>query len=230
MMKHFKIILAVLLSFVFADCYAQSNEVKTFAILGDSYSTFEGYIPEGNACWYSTTPHGENDVTSVEQTWWHLFAKENGYELILHDSYSGSTICNTGYDGVDYSDRSFIQRMFNVTIGNPDLIVIFGGTNDSWANAPIGELSYNSWTSSSLYSFLPACCLMLEYLTASASGSQIVFVINSELKEEVTNGIIEACKHYGVQSLLLKDIDKIWSHPSVKGMSQISEQLSTFIK
>lgn len=229
MMKHFKIILAVLLSFVFADCYAQSNEVKTFAILGDSYSTFEGYIPEGNACWYSTTPHGENDVTSVEQTWWHLFAKENGYELLLNDSYSGSTICNTGYDGADYSDRAFTKRMFNVTAGNPDLIIIFGGTNDSWANAPIGEHKFNDWTSNDMYSCLPSCCFMLEYFTAAAKESQIVFLINSELKEEITEGIAEACRHYGVQCLLLKDIDKIWGHPSIKGMAQISEQLTDFI-
>lgn len=230
MMKRINIILTVLLAFVFADCHAQSNEVKTFTILGDSYSTFEGYIPEGNACWYFTTPHGENDVTNVEQTWWHIFAKQNGYELLLNDSYSGSTICNTGYDGADYSDRAFITRMFNVTAGNPDLIIVFGGTNDSWANAPIGELKYNDWTSSDMYSCLPSCCFMLEHLTAVAKDAQIVFLINSELKEEITEGIIEACKHYGVQSLLLKDIDKIWSHPSVKGMSQISEQLSAFIK
>ena len=229
-MKRINIILTVLLAFVFADCHAQSNEVKTFTILGDSYSTFEGYIPEGNACWYFTTPHGENDVTNVEQTWWHIFAKQNGYELLLNDSYSGSTICNTGYDGADYSDRAFITRMFNVTAGNPDLIIVFGGTNDSWANAPIGELKYNDWTSSDMYSCLPSCCFMLEHLTAVAKDAQIVFLINSELKEEITEGIIEACKHYGVQSLLLKDIDKIWSHPSVKGMSQISEQLSAFIK
>ena len=228
-MKRIHIILAMLLSFAFADCHAQTEDAKTFSILGDSYSTFEGYIPEGNACWYSTAPHGDNDVTSVEQTWWHLFAKENGYELLRNESYSGSTICNTGYDGADYSDRAFTTRMFNVTIGNPDLIVIFGGTNDSWANAPIGELKFNDRTSKDMYSCLPSCCFMLEYFTAAAKDSQIVFLINSELKEEITEGIAEACRHYGVQCLLLKDIDKIWGHPSIKGMAQISEQLSDFL-
>ena len=228
-MKRIHIILAMLLSFAFADCHAQTEDAKTFSILGDSYSTFEGYIPEGNACWYSTAPHGDNDVTSVEQTWWHLFAKENGYELLRNESYSGSTICNTGYDGADYSDRAFTTRMFNVTIGNPDLIVIFGGTNDSWANAPIGELKFNDRTSKDMYSCLPSCCFMLEYFTAAAKDSQIVFLINSELKEEITEGIAEACRHYGVQCLLLKDIDKIWGHPSIKGMAQISEQLTEFM-
>ena len=72
----------------------------TVAVLGDSYSTFQGYIPEGNASWYFTRPQGDNDVVRVEDTWWHQFCAKNGYELVLNESWSGSTICNTGYDGV----------------------------------------------------------------------------------------------------------------------------------
>ena len=64
--------------------FAQPKEIKTVAILGDSYSTFDGYIPEGNACWYFTTPQGENDVVSVEQTWWYQFCEEGGYELLMN--------------------------------------------------------------------------------------------------------------------------------------------------
>lgn len=229
-MKQIRIILAVLLAISCTDISAQTDKTKTFSVLGDSYSTFEGYIPDGNACWYFKNSDSENDVRNVEETWWHQFAERNGYELLMNESYSGSTICNTGYDGADYSDRAFTKRMFNVTAGNPDLIVIFGGTNDSWANAPIGELKFNDWTSTDMYSCLPACCFMLEYFTAVAKDSQIVFLINSELKKEVTEGITAACKHYGVQCLLLKDIDKIWGHPSIKGMTQISDQLSEFIK
>ena len=229
-MKQIRIILAVLLAISCTDISAQTDKTKTFSVLGDSYSTFEGYIPDGNACWYFKNSDSENDVRNVEETWWHQFAERNGYELLMNESYSGSTICNTGYDGADYSDRAFTKRLFNVTAGNPDLIVIFGGTNDSWANAPIGELKFNDWTSTDMYSCLPACCFMLEYFTAVAKDSQIVFLINSELKKEVTEGITAACKHYGVQCLLLKDIDKIWGHPSIKGMTQISDQLSEFIK
>ena len=66
-MKRFFFMAALLL--ISACSFAQPKEIKTVAILGDSYSTFDGYIPEGNACWYFTTPQGENDVVSVEQTW-----------------------------------------------------------------------------------------------------------------------------------------------------------------
>ena len=226
-MKRLYCILAVLLCIT--ACQAKDKEIKTFSILGDSSSPFDGHIPEGNACWYFSTPQGDNDVTCVEQTWWHQFAKDSGLELILNESYSGSTICNSGYDGADYSDRAFTTRMFKVAEGKPDLIIVFGGTNDSWANSPIGELQFDRWSSKDMYSCLPSCCFMLNYLTTAAPDSEIVFLINSELKDEITAGIAEACDHYGVHWLLLKDIEKKWGHPSIKGMAQINEQLKAFL-
>ena len=66
--------------------------LKNVFILGDSYSTFEGYIPEGYVAYYR--PDGpsylrkkpeleknDNDVFSVEQTWWYNLVKENGQLL-----------------------------------------------------------------------------------------------------------------------------------------------------
>lgn len=226
-MKRFFLLTALMLVF-FSSC-AQPKEIRTVAILGDSYSTFDGYIPEGNACWYFTTPQGENDVVSVEHTWWHQFCQDGGYELLLNESYSGSTICNTGYDGADYKDRSFITRMADVTAADPDLLIVFGGTNDSWANAPVGELQFGEWSSEDLYSCLPACCHMLDHIAEAAPDAEVVFVINSELKYEIVAGIMEACRHYDAHYLLLKDIDKKWNHPSVKGMAAINEQISAFV-
>lgn len=210
---------------------APEKKVETVAVLGDSYSTFYGYIPEGNDCWYYSVPQGENDVVNVEQTWWHLFCHEGGYELVLNESFSGSTICNTGYDGVDYKDRSFITRMTNITSLEelPDLILIFGGTNDSWADSPVGELVYENWSPEDMYSCLPACCFMLEHLTTEAPESIIIVLMNTEIKEEITVGIKQACDHYGVHFLQLQDIEKKWGHPSVKGMEQIKDQLQRFL-
>lgn len=69
--------------------------------------------------------------------------KEGGYKLGTIESYSSATICNTGYRDEDYSDRSFVTRCTN--LGNPDIILICGATNDSWANVPIGEYKYSGW-------------------------------------------------------------------------------------
>lgn len=77
--------------------FAQS--LKSISILGDSYSTFEGYLqPDTNSIWYYVSPRQQTDVTSVKQTWWHKFIKENNYRLCVNNSFSGATICNTGYN------------------------------------------------------------------------------------------------------------------------------------
>ena len=133
---------------------------KKVSILGDSYSTFYGHVsPAANLCWYGVPGEKkENDVTKVEETWWYRFIHEHGFQLERNNSYSGSTVCHTGYEKADYSDRSFITRIHN--LGTPDIILVFGGTNDSWAGAPIGAYQYDGWTKADLYSFRPAFCYL----------------------------------------------------------------------
>lgn len=230
-MKHFIISLVCLLPLTQA-CAQNARPIEDFVVLGDSYSTFQGYIPEGNASWYFTEPIAGSDVDKVEQTWWSLFAESTGYKLLRNESWSGSTICNTGYNGEDCSSWSFIARMERLFKGDetPDLILIFGGTNDSWANSPIGEVKYEDRTQEDLYSCLPAFCHMLDWLSAKAPEAKIVSIINSELKYEIVAGIMEASDHYGAHYLLLKDIHKISAHPSVSGMEAISSQLSGFLE
>ena len=167
----------------------------------------------------------------VEDTWWHQFSSVTGWRLLLNESWSGSTICNTGYDGVPCPTWSFIARMKNIVAGDsdPDLILICGGTNDSWANSPIGQLKFSDWTEEDLASYLPACCYMLDYLRREAPQTEIVCIVNSELKPEITQGQFDACEHYGAHALLLKDIDKLWGHPSVAGMTAMCEQVIAFV-
>ena len=114
-----------------------SAQTKKVSILGDSYSTFQGMNPEGYAPFY---PNDKNDVTKVEQTWWSLYIKAMGYELEKNNSWGGTTICNTGYGGMDATANSFNARY--ELLGNPDIIFVFGGTNDAWARSPIGEYKY----------------------------------------------------------------------------------------
>ena len=119
-------------------------------ILGDSYSTFEGYIQDSFEAYYSESAASETGVDGVEQTWWMRLIRATESRLLLNSSWSGTTICNTGYCG-DCSGSSFITRFDQLAEGgffreNPVYtILIFGGTNDSWADAPIGELQYSDW-------------------------------------------------------------------------------------
>lgn len=206
--------------------YAQP--LKSVSILGDSYSTFDGYmVPDTNFVWYDINITQKTDVTSVKQTWWYKFIKDNNYKLEVNNSFSGSTICNTGYQKQDYSSRSFIKRMDN--LGSPDVIFIFGATNDAWAGAPIGQFKYNDWTKEELYDFRPAMAYMLDYMLNRYPNVKIYFLLNSDLKETINESVKTICKHYNVDCIELKGIDKKEGHPSIKGMEQISNQISDYL-
>ena len=176
---------AILLVFFSA---VSCREQKTVVILGDSYSTFDGYVPEGFAIWYDSNPKEENDVTAVQQTWWYKLCRKEGLKLLGNNSYSGSTVCNTGYDGADYSDRSFITRMpqtLGYSAERPNIILIFGGTNDSWSDAPLGSLKFADWTEEDLKQALPAYCYMLNYYKLYAPESRVINIVNDGLKPEI---------------------------------------------
>ena len=212
---------------------AMAQSSKSISILGDSYSTFEGYLqPDTNAIWYWDNVKAENtDVHHVRETWWHQFIKENGYRLCVNNSFSGATISYSGYksgkpDFTDYSDRSFITRLKN--LGTPDIILVFGGTNDSWAGSPIGEYQYEGWTRNDLFSFRPAMACLLEKMIDYYPNVEIVFLLNDDLKEDIDESVRTICTHYGIKWIEFEGIDKINGHPSVKGMKQISEQLKAF--
>ena len=86
-------------------------DFKNVLIFGDSYSTFEGYIPKGFAVYYSESGSGETDVRNVKETWWHRLISETNSDLIQNNSWSGSTICYTGYNGDCSETSSFICRL-----------------------------------------------------------------------------------------------------------------------
>ena len=157
-----KITLTMLVVLVTGFAAAQT---KSVSILGDSYSTYEDFMtPATNELWYyAKNVAQKTDVKNVRQTWWHQVISENGWRLCINNSYSGATISYSGYDGNDYSARSFNTRMDN--LGQPDVIFIFGATNDSWAGAPIGDYKYENITKADLYQFRPALAHMLQWMT-----------------------------------------------------------------
>lgn len=218
-----------LLLISFLCCMAACAQKPSISILGDSYSTFEGYVtPSTNEMWYYEESGDRTDVNDVTQTWWWLVAKEGGYKLCINNSYSGSTIGYRGYDGNDYSDRSFLSRMDQ--LGNPDVILIFGATNDSWAGEPVGEYKYQNLSKADFYTFRPAMAFMLQHMTNRYPNVDIYFILNSELRDDITESCKTICSHYGVECLQLRDIHKINGHPSIKGMRAIADQVLKMMK
>lgn len=200
----------------------------SLVLLGDSYTTFAGHLPEENYVYYPNASVPE--VTDVEMTWWKQLIHMRGLRLLCNESSSGTTI-STRVRETHTANDAFINRMKRV-LGpegvngeKPEVVLILGGTNDSWIGNEAGELQFENWTDETLPQVLPAACYMLDYITTHNPNAAILFILNSELREEITEGLASACAHYGVKVLRLKDISKQNGHPDILGMQQIARQV-----
>ena len=207
----------------------KASSYLKMSVLGDSYSTYKGYLsPDSNEFWYADTMKYKNDLRDVKETWWWILKENMGWSLEKNNSYSGATICNTGYNKRDFVHRSFVTRMKN--IGEPDILFIFGGTNDCWAGSPIGDYKYEKWSKKDLYQFRPAFAFLINYLKKRHPKMRIINICNSDLHGAYNTSMEEICKHYQIENIQLKGIDKQHSHPSVKGMQEIVRQIECILK
>ena len=199
------------------------------SILGDSYSTFEDFVtPSSNELWYyARNDTSKTDVNRVQDTWWWQFVHDNGMKLEINHSYSGATIGYGGYDGNDYSARSFLRRMYN--IGSPDILLVFGATNDSWSGEQVGEYKYCDWTWGDFYNFRPAMAYMVNWIKLHHPNVRVYYIINSDLRKDITESMKVICRHYDVPYIQLENIDKKNGHPTVKGMKAIAEQVGDVV-
>ena len=107
-----------------------------FSIFGDSISTYAGYI-QGYTTYY---PYGT--LNDVSMTYWaKLIAMFEGATLEKNISYSGSCVSyaeetfQTSSTGRSYplaatKAKCFLTRYAESGIGNPDVLILYGGTND----------------------------------------------------------------------------------------------------
>lgn len=205
---------------------------KNAVIFGDSYSTFGGFIPEEYAAYYTEQGRPETDVRKVSETWWHQVMAQTGLELILNDSWSGSTIGYTRYEGIDCSrTSSFIYRLRRLieqgffTEHKVDTVFVFGGTNDSWADAPLGEAMFDDWQEQDLYQVLPAVSYFLKLVRDTVPDANVYCLINTELKDEIVDCMEQACARYGITPVTFDHIDKNSGHPTIQGMKDIKEKV-----
>ncbi len=206
-------------------------------IMGDSYSTFEGYIPEGYLTYYAPVPRPGVELTQVEQTWWHQLLAKTNANLILNNSWSGSTIGYTGYNGDDNSQTcSFIHRLRQLIEegffekNKIDTVFVFGGTNDKWCGAPLGETQLSGWQEQALYSVRPAIYCYMSLLRQTLPDATIYSIINTELTDEIVFALQDASRIHNIQSITLEDIDKVNGHPTILGMAQICQQILAAMK
>ncbi len=204
-------------------------------ILGDSYSTYDGWIPAGYDCYYGDETENEPKLKGVEKTWWHQLKTLMDYTLIKNDSYSGTTVCTTSYGGNILPDRAFVGRLDRYIAegffkdNDIDTMFVFGGTNDSWAESPIGELLYENWTEEDLKATLPAFCYLMHRIRTISEDMRLVVILSDELKPEIRENYTIAGEKYGAEIVTLKEIQKENGHPTELGMSQIYQQVKAVV-
>ncbi|MBO5407940.1 MAG: alkaline phosphatase [Clostridia bacterium] len=111
-----------------------------FSILGDSISTFNGYSNNAavnstigsNAVWYYGN---NNDVTSVDQTWWKRVADTTGMEVLVNNSFSGDKVCVYG--------KTRATQLHNNDGETPDVIAVYLGTNDFANGCTLADFTTN---------------------------------------------------------------------------------------
>lgn len=215
-------------------------------VIGDSYSTYDGWNNVGNGFnkYYPTS--SVPDITDVSQTWWHQLCQTPEFDLEKLNTYSGSTISykkgTTLFPNMD--KRAFCARLTRTDMGSPEVILIFGGTNDSWHNTDddIGSYKYEGWVYEDLQKFRPAFAYMIATLKKNFPNAYIYNITNSGrngmseggLTAAVADSMAEICKHYGIMNIVLSstldDGGKTSRHPNLKGMQIIYSQVYAALK
>lgn len=205
---------------------------ENIMIFGDSYSTYEGHIPAGYAVYYSGHRDNPPDVFDVKNTWWGRLIAETDSALVQNNSWSGSTIGYTGYNNSDCSHSSSFIYRFEKLLAEGffeeykiDRLFVFGGTNDSWSNAPLGESDKEAIEENDLFCVLPAIKHFIARLAENLPDTKLVIIGNCDIKSEITGALALAAERAGATYVGLSGVDKINGHPTELGMEQIKDQI-----
>ena len=136
---------------------------KNISILGDSISTFNGYIPEGNASYY---PAGT--VQSVSDTWWKKLIDALGMTLNVNNSWSGSRVTTT--DGDDSAGCMVRAQSLGTT---PDVIIVWMGINDFNNEVLLGTYDGSTAVPEVTTTFREAYGIMLNKILTAYPSSEV---------------------------------------------------------
>ena len=97
------------------------------SVIGDSISTFEGYIPEGWNVFYTGENLAATGVEKVGDTWWMKVIEGMGGEFLANASWSGSCVEGVGYPAGESRTRTDALKKNGES---PDAVLVFMGIND----------------------------------------------------------------------------------------------------
>jgi len=226
-------------------------EEMIISIMGDSISTF------------STQPHSEKNrypenaqgsgVDTVEDTWWMQLINEldaklgiceargsstvtNIYDTITSDGRKGPTIAMASWERINDLDEN----------GTPDVIIVYGGTNDKNAvyrdhlyemgtfdpeKAPSFE-DYDPTTDTAIKwnNVVEGFVAMILRMKATYPDAKIIALLPRNGSADNFNATIKPIyDHYGIPTVSLEDVPStgIWDtlHPNAYGMDYITAKV-----
>ena len=223
---------------------------KVISILGDSISTFAGYIPVADGFNMEHLARYPQDdlLTDVNETWWMQVIDRLDAKLGINDSWRGATASGaapvtTGTTGENASMANLTRIQNLGSNGTPDVILFYGGTNDLAHVSKVGtfepstapteaDLTTKKWDNLAdgyvntilrlkyYYPDAQIVCLLPTYTTSYYSNEKLA----------QGNAVLASiCEYYGVAYTDLRDCgittgdlhDGI--HPDAKGMDHITE-------
>jgi len=110
----------------------EAGRTVKVSVIGDSISTFKGWCDTTKGGAYY--PKSDCDVSSVSDTWWYrLIYNKMAYGIFEKNISAGNTTVvqnTTGDSSAYWYGWDFGTRLQTLGIGDPDVVLIHGGTND----------------------------------------------------------------------------------------------------
>ena len=210
---------------------------KKVSILGDSISTYQGFTPYPSNYQYPKSSCA--DFTNVSQTWWHqiIYDKMTNAKLEVNSSYTGTCVQETTDKG--HPGYGFLHRY--VELGDPDVILINGGTNDSWSfSLPVGTLDFSIATDNlDEFQFAQAYDKLIRLMKAKYPSAQIACIIGDNVMDQAYTAyaqvIRDVCEHYDLPYAQVVFADRAAMtydnvHPNVNGMEEMANQIWNALK
>lgn len=200
-------------------------------ILGDSISTYKGYIPNGFVHFPYYASSDDGGMITLEQTWWRITQQTLGCRLGINNSYSGTCVMNEYGYTTSAENISRLQHSTRFDNLPPDIMIIYMGNNDALVqnlNTANFEKSYRNMLNN-LYTLYPNIQLFLgtlsyekyfvgkdyyeEHVLVTAKVNRII----QSLASEYNLPIIDFATAYSDSSYLFDTI-----HPNVLGMKALA--------
>lgn len=184
---------------------------KKISVLGDSLSTYQGYSPSDHADPYYPKSTGNFPrMDSVERMYWKQVANCLDLSIENINAYSSSTVFGTNPTYTSFTDSDRLNGL-----GNPDIIIVEGGTNDIYSGKNSSDVNSANINDYDISKFSEAYSYVIRNLQTIYPNAKIICLtptfINNNVSgrvnctfsriNEICDNIIKLADYFGVECI-----------------------------